>query len=102
MAYFQHHLFFCVNQREGGEACCQDFDALGARDYLKQRVKEAGLNGLGGVRVNTAGCLGRCEKGPALVVYPEGVWYTYVDHADLDEILQSHLIEGRPVERLMI
>lgn len=102
MSYFQYHLFFCVNQREGGEACCQDFDAKGARDYLKQKVKEQGLNGLGGVRVNTAGCLGRCEKGPVVVVYPEGAWYTYVDRADLDEILESHLLQGRAVDRLKI
>jgi (2Fe-2S) ferredoxin len=54
------------------------------------------------VRINKAGCLDRCELGPVLVVYPEAVWYTFVDQHDIDEIIQSHLIEGKPVERLMV
>ncbi|EGV51218.1 Ferredoxin [endosymbiont of Riftia pachyptila (vent Ph05)] len=54
------------------------------------------------MRVNIAGCLDRCEHGPVLVIYPEAVWYTYVDRDDLDEILQRHLIDGERVERLLI
>ena len=61
-----------------------------------------GLAGPGGVRVNTAGCMDRCEEGPVLVVYPEGVWYTYVDREDIDEILESHVVGGVPVERLRL
>jgi (2Fe-2S) ferredoxin len=72
------------------------------RDYMKGRVKAMGLAGPGGIRVNTAGCLDRCDMGPVLVVYPEAVWYTFVDREDLNEILQSHLIEGRVVERLLV
>ena len=56
----------------------------------------------GGVRINIAGCLGRCELGPTVVVYPDGVWYTYVDKEDLDEIIDEHLLNGRVVERLLI
>jgi len=63
-------------------------------------VRAAGLNGAGGVRVNKAGCLDRCAGGPVAVVYPEGVWYTYVDVADVDEIVQSHLRDGQVVRRL--
>jgi len=102
MSYYKHHVFFCTNQREDGRACCQDFDALGMRGYLKAALKQTGLAGQGGVRINTAGCLDRCESGPVLVIYPEAVWYTYVDKADLDEILQEHLKHGRVVKRLMI
>jgi (2Fe-2S) ferredoxin len=72
------------------------------RDHLKARVKELGLAGPGGVRVNNAGCLDRCDKGPVLVVYPEAVWYTYVDREDIEEILQEHLLQGRVVERLLV
>ena len=61
-----------------------------------------GLAGQGKVRVNTSGCLDRCEQGPALVVYPEGVWYTYIDEDDVDEIIDSHLVNGREVERLKL
>jgi (2Fe-2S) ferredoxin len=72
------------------------------RDYAKARIKELGLAGKGNVRVNQAGCMDRCEEGPVLVVYPQGVWYTYVDKDDVDEIIEEHLVNGRIVERLRI
>ena len=72
------------------------------RDYAKSRIKESGLAGQGKVRVNKAGCLDRCEKGPVCVVYPEGTWYTYIDEEDVDEIIDSHIINGKPVQRLKI
>ena len=72
------------------------------RDYAKKRVKELKLSGPGNVRINAAGCLDRCEQGPVIVVYPEEVWYTYVDKADIDEIIDEHLVGGRVVERLRI
>lgn len=103
MSYYRHHIFFCTNQREDGSACCQDFSAQEMRDYAKSRTKELGVAGREGcVRVNSAGCLNRCEQGPVVVVYPEAVWYTYVDKADIDEIIEEHLIQGRIVERLKI
>jgi (2Fe-2S) ferredoxin len=72
------------------------------RDHAKQRSKALGIAGAGGVRINTAGCLDRCEEGPVLVVYPDDVWYSYVDQADIDEIIDEHLLKGRVVERLVI
>jgi (2Fe-2S) ferredoxin len=72
------------------------------RDYAKSKVKSLALAGKGKVRVNQAGCLDRCEEGPVIVVYPEEVWYTYVDKADIDEIIEEHLVNGRVVERLRI
>ena len=68
----------------------------------KSRVKAAGLAGVGKVRVNKAGCLDRCAGGPVAVVYPEGTWYTFVDASDIDEIVDSHLKNGRVVERLVL
>jgi (2Fe-2S) ferredoxin len=102
MSYYRHHVFFCQNQREGPKACCANHDAAGMRDYCKGRVKALGLAGAGKVRVNQAGCLDRCEEGPVLVVYPDETWYTYVDRADIDEIIDEHLVNGRVVERLRI
>ena len=102
MSHYRHHVFFCTNKREDGSACCQDHDAQSMRDHAKKRVKELGLNGQGGVRINNAGCLDRCAEGPVVVVYPEGVWYTYVDQEDVDEIIDEHLVNGRVVERLQI
>ena len=69
---------------------------------MKKRLKEQGLTGAGKVRVNSAGCLDRCEEGPVCVVYPEAIWYTFIDEEDLDEIIEEHLIGGQPVERLKI
>ena len=60
------------------------------------------MNAVDGVRVNQAGCLDRCAGGPVLVVYPEAVWYTYVDNQDIDEIIESHLQNGQVVERLLL
>lgn len=102
MSYFKHHVFFCLNQREDGRKCCASAGAQDLHAHAKDRVKELGISGPGGVRVNKAGCLDRCEEGPCLVVYPEGVWYTYVDREDIDEIVDEHLVHGRVVERLRL
>lgn len=102
MSYYRYHMFFCTNQREDGRACCQNHDAQAMRDYAKARTKELKLSGVGKVRVNNAGCMDRCAQGPVVVIYPEGVWYTYKNKADIDEIIQEHLVGGRPVERLKI
>ncbi|MEH0166194.1 (2Fe-2S) ferredoxin domain-containing protein [Roseateles microcysteis] len=99
--YFQHHVFFCLNQREGENACAQH-GAQEAFDHCKQKVKTLGLAGKGGVRINKAGCLDRCAGGPVAVVYPAGVWYSYVDNADIDEIVEQHLKQGKVVERLVL
>lgn len=72
------------------------------RAYAKDRVKALRLAGKGKVRVNNAGCLDRCDEGPVIVIYPEGVWYTYVDKDDIDEIISEHLQHGRIVQRLKI
>ncbi|MEO7853369.1 MAG: (2Fe-2S) ferredoxin domain-containing protein [Rubrivivax sp.] len=102
MSYYQRHIFFCLNQRDGGKECCAQHDPQAAIDRCKSRVKGLGLAGPGGVRVNKAGCLDRCAGGPVAVVYPEAVWYTYVDLADIDEIVDSHLKQGQVVERLQL
>lgn len=69
---------------------------------MKARIKELGLNGKNGIRINTAGCMDRCAQGPAMVVYPEAAWYSYQTEQDLDEIIKSHLQGGQVVARLLI
>ena len=102
MSHYQHHVFFCGNQRKEGEVCCNSHGAQDLRDYAKGRVKALGLAGEGKTRINQAGCLDRCDLGPVMVVYPEEVWYTYVDKSDIDEIVEEHLKNGKVVDRLRI
>ena len=99
-SYYERHIFFCLNERKNGEACCANLQAQAAFDHCKSLVKAAGISGPGQVRVNKAGCLDRCAAGPVAVVYPEAVWYSFVDHADIEEIVESHLKNGQVVERL--
>jgi (2Fe-2S) ferredoxin len=99
--YYRAHVFVCVNTRPSGHprGCCAGGGAEKLRDYMKVRAKELGLPE---TRINAAGCLDRCELGPTLVIYPEGVWYGYRTREDIDEILQTHLVEGGRVERLRL
>lgn len=102
MSYFKHHVFFCCNQRAPGETCCAANGAVELQTYAKDRIAALGLKGKGKVRINKAGCLDRCDEGPVLVVYPDNIWYTFIDKADIDEIINEHLQHGRIVERLKI
>jgi (2Fe-2S) ferredoxin len=99
--FFARHIFCCTNTREDGHrrGCCSAKDSVALRDYMKAQVKERRVPN---VRVNASGCLDRCELGPTMVIYPEGVWYSFTSQADLDEIIQTHLIEGGRVGRLLL
>ncbi len=102
MSYYSKHVFFCTNDREDGSAYCQRFNARQMRKYVKNRCKELGIHGEGQLRINSAGCLGRCNEGPVIVIYPEETWYTYVDEEDLDDIIEQHLVKGEQIKRLML
>ena len=101
-AFYKRHMFFCLNQRDDGQPCCAEHDAAAMLEHCKTRLKALGLHGQGKVRANRAGCLGRCDVGPTVVVYPEGVWYTWLDKDDIDEIIDSHIVQGRVVQRLLL
>jgi (2Fe-2S) ferredoxin len=102
MAKFEKHIFICGNQRPPGHprGCCYPDAKAELQKLFKQKLSERGLKGR--VRANQSGCLDQCEHGPNLVVYPEGIWYGGVTLADVDEIVESHIVGGKPVQRLMM
>ncbi|WP_037588573.1 (2Fe-2S) ferredoxin domain-containing protein [Stenoxybacter acetivorans] len=104
MSYFKRHLFVCCNQRNdpNRKSCGDNHTGDAALDFLRGHAKNMGLIGPGKLRISQSGCLGRCQEGPALVIYPEGRWYTYANEADLQEILDCDLVRGEAVSRLLL
>lgn len=102
MAKFHRHLFICINERAAGDprGSCTARGSAAIVEALKEKANAAGLKRM--VRINKAGCLDQCACGPTIVVYPEGVWYGGVTLADVDEIVERHLVNGEIVERLVI
>ena len=99
--YYNAHVFCCTNRRQAGHprGSCADRGSEALRDYMKGRARQLGIDN---VRINNAGCLDRCELGPTMVIYPEGVWYRYESTSDVDEILLNHVKGGGRVPRLML
>ncbi len=99
--FYERHVFCCTNTRPEGHprGCCTARGSEALRNYMKDRARALGLKN---VRINTAGCLDRCELGPTLVIYPEGVWYRCRTTADIDEVLEQHLVRGGRVARLLL
>jgi (2Fe-2S) ferredoxin len=99
---FDRHVFVCENRRPDGHprGCCAGAGGTEVKEALKAALKARGLQAR--IRANSAGCLDACEQGPAMVVYPEGVWYGHVTPADVPEIVEKHLVGGVPVERLLL
>jgi (2Fe-2S) ferredoxin len=99
--YYRKHVFICINRRPEGDpkGCCWEKRSVRQRTYMKKRAKDLGLDD---IRINASGCLDRCELGPTMVIYPEGVWYTFESEADIDEILQRHVIDDDRVDRLCL
>ena len=99
---FRHHVFVCENRRPDDDprGCCAAKGSEEIRDAFKAEIYRRGLKGQ--IRANGAGCLDNCAQGPTVVVYPEGVWYGHVRVEDVPEIVESHLVNGVPVERLRL
>lgn len=102
MAKFQRHIFICTNEREGGDerGCCKARGAAEVAEAFKKKLHEHGFKRI--VRPNKAGCLDQCAFGTVVVVYPDNVWYGRVTVADVDEIIERHVVQGEVVERLVI
>jgi (2Fe-2S) ferredoxin len=102
MPHYEKHIFICTNQRDPSnpKGCCASKGAEAIRETFKKELHERGLKGR--MRANAAGCLDQCAYGPTVVVYPEQVWYTVRTPEEAIEIIDEHLIGGRPVERLFL
>lgn len=98
----KHHIFVCTNERPEGHprGCCKAQNSEALIQFFKEELSRAGM--AGDVRAQRSGCLDVCEFGPAVVVYPESAWYGNVKPEDVPEIVRSHLVEGKPVSRLLI
>ena len=101
MPKLEHHIFICQNTRESGHprGCCNPEGSSPLPKLFKESLKKHGLSGK--IRSNKSGCLDQCEHGPNVVIYPEAIWYGWVQETDVDEIVEA-LAEGRKVERLQL
>lgn len=102
MSYYNKHVLLCTNQKAAGKQCCADSGGEEFFLYMKSKLLELDMHGPGKIRVSKSGCLGRCSSGPCVVIYPEGVWYSYSSFADIDQIIERHFIAGETVEELLI
>ncbi|HBB53324.1 MAG TPA: 2Fe-2S ferredoxin [Legionellales bacterium] len=102
MMYYEKHIFVCTNQKPDGKKCCANSKNQEIASYLKDKIQEMGCWGPGKWRVSTSGCLGRCQKGPCLLVYPDNIWYRIENFADADKIVHQHMQMGQPVKKLQI
>jgi (2Fe-2S) ferredoxin len=100
--HYTRHLFFCNNLRPDNKPCCGKLGVKNLYRYAKDTCRDANILGKGGVGVSESRCLGRCELAPICVVYPDNVWYQYIDTEDIDEIVTQHLQQGKVVKRLQI
>jgi (2Fe-2S) ferredoxin len=98
--YYDHHIFFCCNERPEGEKSCGNSGAGAIYKHAKDKVKSMALPEK--VRVNKAGCMGRCDQGPSFVIYPEGLWYHYDTEADVDEILEAFFLRKETAQKFLI
>lgn len=102
MSHYTKHIFICTNQKAPGKQCCANSGGEEYFDFMKAKLLELDLHGPGKIRVSKSGCLGRCSSGPCIVIYPEGVWYTYSSFSDIEQIIRCHLIDGEIVEQLLL
>lgn len=98
---FAKHVFVCLNNREKSpETSCASKNGMAVFEDLKSKVKALNLNS--SIRINRSGCLGQCEKGLVMVIYPQGIWYQNVNIADVDEIIEQSLINDNVISRLQL
>jgi (2Fe-2S) ferredoxin len=102
MNFYTRHIFFCNNVRKDCKACCSQLGAKEMYRYAKDKCRDIGQLGEGKIGISESRCLGRCDNGPIAVVYPDNVWYQYIDKEDIDEIINQHLIKGKLVKRLQV
>jgi (2Fe-2S) ferredoxin/SAM-dependent methyltransferase len=99
MEPFRFHLFVCTQQKPEGVTSCPASGSFAVLGALDREIQARGLNH--DVQLTTCGCMGLCDEGPVMVAYPAGVWYRRVQPSDVSEIVDKHLREGKPVDRLV-
>lgn len=99
--FYKKHIFFCTNKKDN-ESGCGNISGDSGFAYTKMYLQALDQWGEGKLRASKSGCLGRCGFAPTCVVYPDGVWYSYLDNDDLKEIIDKHLLSNEVVERLKI
>ena len=102
MSYYTKHVLLCTNQKPTGIPCCANSGGDEFFTYMKSKLIELDIHGPGKIRISKSGCLGRCKLGPCVVIYPEAVWYSYSSFADIDKIIEGHLLADKQVEELLI
>ncbi len=102
MSYYKKHMFICIHQRDDGKECCNNKNSSEIFEYAKKKCISLKIQKKGCIRVNKAGCLDRCTEGPVVVIYPDNIWYNYKNKNDIDEIIDSHIINNVVVKRLKI
>ena len=99
-SFYKKHIFFCTNQRKDkNKRSCGSEEVNYLRSYMKEQIKASGIKG---IRVNTAGCLNRCKKGPLMVIYPEGIWLKVTNKQDIDLIIEKYIKENKLSKKLLI
>ncbi|HEX9809454.1 MAG TPA: (2Fe-2S) ferredoxin domain-containing protein [Alphaproteobacteria bacterium] len=98
---YDPHIFICTEEKScrAGASCCGQQGTAELLGYMKATAKARGIDN---IRVNRSTCLERCEQGPVMVLYPEGIWYSFRSQRDIDEIIDKHLVRGGRAERLMV
>lgn len=102
MRYYEKHIFFCLNQRANEKKCCFTNDTESLFSFAKQYLKQIDHDKKLKIRINKAGCLGRCQEGPVIVIYPDGIWYRYENEDDIKEIIEKTVLNNMLVERLLL
>jgi (2Fe-2S) ferredoxin len=97
---YRKHVFICTNEKETGKKCCGEERGMALVNAFKDNMRSKGLQLE--IRAQKTGCLDACNFGPSLVVYPEGIYYGNVLLSDVNEIVEEHLLQNQPVERLVL
>lgn len=100
MEPFRYHVYACQQEKPGTTLpCCSGNGSAKVLDALRKELAEQGL--MKEVQVTTCGSLGMCERGPNMVVYPDGIWYSSVQVSDVPELVREHFKNGQALERLV-
>ncbi len=102
MSLYEKHVFVCENERDETDVrgSCSRKGSKEFRRLLKERIKEIGLSSK--IRINKSGCLGTCNQGISVVIYPQGIWYGKVTTDDIPEIVERTLLQGEVIDRLLM